>query len=163
MSDSSIVYGCAQSYLSSLADQHCGYLSSKIPDCGFTDAACCTTAYGFMTEEAKCLSPYATCMDYTSWIQDGSIGLAACTAALASITLTDSTAVPTSGSNLPGTKAASSPTITLGPTVTGSASAVNTQTTATKNAGERVQIGLFTVGVFGFVGLSALLGAWGGL
>ncbi|KAH7420125.1 hypothetical protein BKA64DRAFT_652430 [Cadophora sp. MPI-SDFR-AT-0126] len=156
MSDSSLVYGCAESYLSSLGEQHCASLSSKIPTCGFTDAACCTTAYDFMAEEAKCLSPYAACMDFTSWTNDASSGLSACTVALSSLTLTDAAAVPTEDSTASGTKG-SSPTITPGPTATGSNAAVTTQTTATKNDCDKVGINVYKVGLMGLLGLAVLM------
>ncbi|KAG4439964.1 hypothetical protein IFR05_004538 [Cadophora sp. M221] len=164
MSDSSMVYGCADSYLSSLADQHCTSLLSMIPDCDFTDASCCTSVYDLNSAEAKCLTPYATCMDYAAWTNDASIGLAACTAAIASITLTESTSVPTDGPKPSSTKSATtSPTITPGPTATGSASAVNTQSATTRNAGGKVEISLYKVGVLGLMGMTAVLGAWGGM
>ncbi|KAL5322076.1 hypothetical protein ACEPPN_010045 [Leptodophora sp. 'Broadleaf-Isolate-01'] len=163
MSDSSMVYGCAGTYLSSLADQHCTSLLSKIPNCDFADASCCTSAYDFAAEEAKCLTPYATCMDYTAWTNDASIGLAACTAALASITLTESTSVPTDGPNSSSIKGTTSPTITPGPTATGSGSAVNTQSVTTKNVGRKLEISLYKVGVLGLMVITAVLGAWGGM
>ncbi|KAL2071849.1 hypothetical protein VTL71DRAFT_13084 [Oculimacula yallundae] len=158
MEESSIVYGCAQSYLSSLEEQHCGYLSSKIPDCGFSDAACCTTVYDFVAEEAKCLSPFAACMDFTAWTSDASKGLSACTADLTSPTITDSTAVSTGESKPTTTKGTVSPTITQGPTVTGSGSAVNTQSTTTKSTGGRIEMNLYGVGIIGLLCLSAFMG-----
>ncbi|KAK0108116.1 hypothetical protein ONS95_002939 [Cadophora gregata] len=156
MSDSSLVYGCAESYLSSLADQHCASLSSKIPNCGFTDAACCSTAYNFMAEQASCLSPYAACMDFTSWTNDASSGLSACTIALSSGTLTDAAAVPTTDSQA-STAKGSSPTITPGPTATGSNAAVTGQSTTTKNDCGRVGVSVYKVGLIGLLGLFVFL------
>ncbi|PVH73030.1 hypothetical protein DL98DRAFT_595401 [Cadophora sp. DSE1049] len=154
MSDSSLVYGCAE--LSSLGEQHCASLSSKIPTCGFTDAACCSTAYDFMAEEAKCLSPYAACMDFTPWTNDASSGLSACTIALSSFTLTDAAAVSTDDSTA-STSRGISPTITPGPTATGSNAAVSAQSTTTKNDCGKVVISVYKAGLLGLLGLAAVM------